>query len=90
MVARRPLRSSARASRNAPVQTDATRRERCAADCSQAISRSSRSAVTTPRPPATSNVSIASERLRRGPSGTSRKPLELAMGAPSPATSSSE
>ena len=70
VVARRPSRRPARASRKAPVQTEVTRRERCAASPSQAISVSSPSARRVPVPPATIRVSIGLLHALRGWSGT--------------------
>jgi hypothetical protein len=60
----------ARAGAKAPVQTEATRRERRAADFSHAISRSSRAASRTPMPPATMSVSL--ERSVRDEAETAR------------------
>ena len=79
VVARRPSSSPARASRKAPVQTDATRRERAAAARSQPTSRSSSPAAATPVPPGTSSVSIGPRQPAIVPSGC-RATLEVGRG----------
>src|SRR6202030_1457698 len=64
--ARRPSRTPEAANRNAPVQTDATRRALLALALTHLTSIGSAAAASTPGPPATKSVSNAVPRRGRG------------------------
>ncbi len=66
VAARRPSNTPAAASRNAPVQTEATRRASVARCRTQSTSTGFSAAASTPSPPATSKVSSASPRCVSG------------------------
>lgn len=76
VVARRPSRRPASASRNAPPHTDATRRDRSAADLIHAMKEQSRKACFRPGPPGTSSVSIVPSAASSGSAWTTR-PVEV-------------
>ena len=75
VVTRRPSSRPASASRKAPVQTEVTRRERPAARATQRTSAASRAAACTPRPPATTRVSMAPRQREVALSGAIAIPL---------------
>src|SRR5580692_1508716 len=64
VAARRPSRTPDAASRNAPVQTEATRRALLARSLTHLTSTGSAAAASTPGPPATISVSSAPPRGR--------------------------
>src|SRR6202051_5013293 len=75
VAARRPSKTPEAANRNAPVQSDATRRALLARSLTHLLTTGSPAAASTPGPPATSSVSKLVPLRGRGPAAIP-KPAE--------------
>jgi hypothetical protein len=88
VVARRPSRRPASASRKAPEQTDAVRRASREAAPIQSMSARSRIAARVPKPPTTISVSIGLSASAKAVWGRIASPLLAASGSRVAATTS--
>jgi hypothetical protein len=90
VVARRPSRRPACASRNAPLHTEAVRRARASTRRIQSIVAASRTAAAVPSPPGTNSVSIGPRSSRSEPRATSSIPEDIRTGPALAAASSTQ